>query len=52
VGFAHLRPRWAATRRVGAVYRQHDESFSRGLTRTDRAAATTQLQRLRRRWTP
>lgn len=52
VGFAHLRPRWAATRRAGAVYRQHDDSFSRSLTRADRAAALVQLQNLRRRWTP
>lgn len=52
VGFAHLGARFAPTRRAGAVYRQHDTSYSRTLTPADRVAAREQWRRLCRRWTP
>ena len=52
VGFAHLGARFVGTRRAGAVYRQHADSYSRTLTVADRAAAQAQWRRLCRRWEP
>ncbi|MDH2392320.1 glycosyltransferase [Streptomyces sp. HNM0663] len=52
VGLAHLGARFAPTRRAGAVYRQHNGSYSRSMSAADRAAARSQWRRLCRGWEP
>lgn len=46
VGFAHEGARFRATSRVGAVYRQHDDSFSHRLSDRDRMLAGEQHRAL------
>lgn len=52
VGLAHLGARFVGTRRPGFVYRQHDDSHSRQLSREDKRHARLQQLRLCQRWEP
>lgn len=54
VGLARRGARFAGTKRVGAIYRQHAGSFSRRMSPADRRDARAQLHRMVHQpgWTP